>query len=80
MAAFGVWHSSAGSVSVDTITPPKVAMFYWGAIPQTSGTALGDWMADTTGPGYEGGALVFAAGLVLVAGGYFYANVSPALV
>jgi uncharacterized membrane-anchored protein len=43
---------------------------------QTSGTALGDWMADTTGLGCEGGALVFAAGLVLVAGGYFYTNVS----
>lgn len=43
-------------------------MFYWGAIHQTSGTALGDRMADTTGLGYEGGALVFAAGSVLVGG------------
>jgi uncharacterized membrane-anchored protein len=53
-------------------------MFYWGVIlfSQTSGTALGDWMADTTGLGREGGALVFAAGFVLVAGGYFYTNVS----
>ena len=29
----------------------------------------------TTGLGYEGGELVFAAGLVLVAGGHFYTNV-----
>jgi uncharacterized membrane-anchored protein len=25
---------------------------------QTLGTALGDWMADTTGLGYEGGAII----------------------
>jgi len=56
-------------------------MFYWGTIlfSQTLGTALGDWMADTTGLGYEGGALVFAAGLMLIAGGYFYTNVSHTL-
>ncbi len=50
----------------------------WGVIlfSQTSGTALGEWMADTTGLGCEGGALVFAAGFVLVAGGYFYTSVS----
>src|SRR5205085_3728270 len=46
---------------------------------QTLGTALGDWMADSTGLGYEGGAVVFAAGLVLVAAGYFYTNVSRTL-
>jgi uncharacterized membrane-anchored protein len=81
MAALGVWYWSAGSVSVDTITSPKVEMFYWGTIlfSQTLGTALGDWMADTTGLGYEGGALVFAVGLMLIAGGYFYTNVSRTL-
>jgi uncharacterized membrane-anchored protein len=81
IAALGVWYWSAGSVSVDTITSPKVEMFYWGTIlfSQTLGTALGDWMADTTGLGYEGGALVFAAGLMLIAGGSFYTNVSRTL-
>jgi uncharacterized membrane-anchored protein len=43
------------------------------------GTALGDWTADTNGLGYEGGALVFGAGLALVAAAYFYTNVSHAL-
>lgn len=78
IAVLSMWYWAAGSVSVKTITSPKVEMFYWGAIlfSQTLGTALGDWMADTTGLGYQGGALVFAAGLVLVAGGYFYTNVS----
>ena len=78
MASLGIWHKSAGSVSVETITSPKVEMFYWGTIPfsQTLGTALGDWMADTNGLGYERGALVFASGLALVAAGYFFTSVS----
>ena len=81
MAALGVWYWAVGSISVDTITTPKVEGFYWGAIlfSQTLGTALGDWMADTTGLGYEGGALVFGAGLILIAAAYFYTNVSHTL-
>ena len=60
-----VWHRPAGSVSIATITTPRIEIFYWVTIlfSQTLGTALGDWMADTTGLGDEGGALVFAAGL-----------------
>jgi uncharacterized membrane-anchored protein len=46
---------------------------------QTLGTALGDWMADTNGFGYERGALVFAAGLAVVAAAYFLTNVSRTL-
>jgi uncharacterized membrane-anchored protein len=83
MLSLGVWYWSAGSVSVDTINSPKVEMFYWTTIlfSQTLGTALGDWMADPTGLGlgYEGGALVFAAGLALVAAAYFYTSVSRTL-
>src|SRR5258708_36065312 len=40
------------------------------------GTALGDWMADWTGLGFEGGALVFGAALAIVAAAYFWTNVS----
>ena len=81
MAVLGLWYYSLGSVSVDTVTTPKVEMFYWATImfSQTLGTALGDWMADTTGLGYEGGALVFAAGLAVVAAAYYYTNVSRTL-
>jgi uncharacterized membrane-anchored protein len=81
MASLGVWYWSAGSVSVNTVSTPKIEMFYWVAIlfSQTLGTALGDWMADINGLGYEGGALVFAAGLAVIAGAYFYTNVSHTL-
>lgn len=56
-------------------------MFYWVTIlfSQTLGTALGDWIADTTGLGYEGGALVFAAALAIVAAAYFTTRVSHTL-
>ncbi len=75
------WYWSEGTVSVNTVTTPKVEAFYWAAITfsQTLGTALGDWMADDTGLGYIGGALVFATGLAIVAGLYFLTNVSRVL-
>jgi uncharacterized membrane-anchored protein len=81
MASLGIWYKSAGSVSVETITSPKIEMFYWVTIlfSQTLGTALGDWMADTNGLGYQGGALVFGAGLALVAAAYLFTSVSRTL-
>ncbi len=56
-------------------------IFYWTTImfSQTLGTALGDWAADSKtgfGLGYEGGALVFAAGLAIVAAAYFWTKIS----
>ena len=81
MASLGIWYWRAGSISVDTVASPRIEMFYWAAIlfSQTLGTALGDWMADSNGLGYERGALVFAAGLVVVAAAYFYTKVSRTL-
>jgi len=78
MGSLLIWYKSAGSISVETIVSPKVEMFYWSTIlfSQTLGTALGDWMADTNGLGYEGGAIVFGAGLALVAATYFFTSVS----
>ena len=81
MASLGIWYRRAGSISVGTVASPKIEMFYWTAIlfSQTLGTALGDWMADSNGLGYERGALVFAAGLIVIAAAYFYTNVSRTL-
>ena len=81
MAVLGLWYWSQGSVSVETVTTPKVEAFYWAAITlsQTLGTALGDWIADTGGLGYEGGALVFAAGLAVTAALCYWTDVSRVL-
>src|SRR6476469_7812556 len=61
MIVLGLWYPSQSTISVNTVRTPKAEAFYWAAITfsQTLGTALGDWMADSTGLGYEGGAAVF---------------------
>jgi uncharacterized membrane-anchored protein len=81
MASLGVWYWQAGSISVETVASPRIEMFYWTAIlfSQTLGTALGDWMADSNGLGYERGALVFGVGLMAIAAAYFLTNVSRTL-
>jgi len=78
LATLGLWHWSQGTVSVNTVSTPKVEAFYWATITfsQTLGTALGDWLADTGGLGYRGGALVFSAALVAVAALYYRTSVS----
>lgn len=77
-AVLWLWYASEGTVSVDTVSTPRVEAFYWGAITfsQTLGTALGDWLADTGGLGYQGGALVFAAALAVVIVLYYRISVS----
>lgn len=81
LGTLALWHWSLGSVSVSDIATRKAEIFYWTTIlfSQTLGTALGDWMADGKtglGLGYEGGALVFAAGLALVAAAYYWTKLS----
>jgi uncharacterized membrane-anchored protein len=78
MATLALWYWSLGSISVETVSTPKVEAFYWAAITfsQTLGTALGDWAADTGGLGYGDGALVFGAGLAVLAGAYYWTKIS----
>src|SRR5271154_3117714 len=80
VATLAVWRWKEGSVSVNTVQEPRVEAFYWATITfsQTLGTALGDWTADDSGLGYGGAALIFAAGLALVAGAYFWTSLSRA--
>jgi uncharacterized membrane-anchored protein len=81
MISLGIWYASEGTVSVNTVATPRTEMFYWVSIlfSQTLGTALGDWVADSNDLGYEGGALVFACGLAIVAIAYFRTHVSRTL-
>jgi uncharacterized membrane-anchored protein len=68
------WHRTLGTVDVNTIVTAKAEAFYWLTITfsQTLGTALGDWSADDFseggwGLGYGGAALLFGAGLAVLA-------------
>ena len=72
------WYRTLGTVDVNRITGPREETFYWITITfsQTLGTALGDWAADAAseggwGLGYSGAALVFGAGLAVLAILYF---------
>ena len=82
VASLLVWRWSEGTVSVESITTPKAEWYYWVTIlfSQTLGTALGDWLAGSDrggfGIGYEYGALVFGAGLAIVAALYLWTKIS----
>jgi uncharacterized membrane-anchored protein len=78
IATLALWYWSMGSISVETVSTPKVEAFYWAAITisQTLGTALGDWIADDTSLGYSGGALVFLAAIAVVALLYYRTRIS----
>lgn len=88
LVSLGVWYTTEGTVSVQTVNTPRVEAFYWLTITfsQTLGTALGDWVAAPLGDvppgmgfGYEVGALIFGAGLAIVAVLYFWSRVSHVL-
>ncbi|MBR0773493.1 hypothetical protein JQ625_01485 [Bradyrhizobium diazoefficiens] len=78
LLVLGLWYRSEGTIAVDSVSTPPVEAFYWSAITfsQTLGTALGDWIADTGNMGYGGGALIFAAGLAVIAALYVWTRVS----
>jgi uncharacterized membrane-anchored protein len=85
VASLAVWYRQEGTVSVQSIVRPKAEWFYWITIlfSQTLGTALGDWLAGDDrgglGLGYERGALVFGAGLLIVAALYWRTRISRTL-
>ena len=81
LGVLALWYRAEGTVSVDTVSTPRVELFYWATITfsQTLGTALGDWMADSSGSGYLGAAAVFLAALAIVVTLYYRTTVSRVL-
>src|SRR3954464_4919113 len=75
------WYRTLGSISVETVSTPKVEVFYWVTImfSQTLGTALGDWVADTNDMGFLGAAAVFGALLLVTALLYYFTSISHAV-
>jgi uncharacterized membrane-anchored protein len=82
IASLATWYRMEGTVSVESIVSSRAEWFYWITIlfSQTLGTALGDWVAGDDrgglGIGYEYSAMLFGAGLVVVAALYFSKRVS----
>jgi uncharacterized membrane-anchored protein len=75
------WRWSVGSLSVDHISDPKTEMFYWIAIlcSNTLGTALGDYLVDSSGLGYGVVNLIISGALALIIAAYFWTRISRTL-
>ena len=78
LVVLAVWRWSVGTLAVDRIETRRAELFYWTAIlfSNTLGTALGDFLADSSGLGFLGGALLIgsALGLLLLAYRFTRAN------
>ncbi|MGP9823081.1 COG4705 family protein [Ectopseudomonas khazarica] len=72
------WQRSEKSLAVSNITSRRGELFYWGAIlvSNTLGTALGDYLADDSGLGFAGGALLIGSLISLIAIAYYRTRVS----
>jgi len=78
---FWLWKRQGGQLHVASIQTRRDETFYWVAIliSNTLGTALGDFLADSSGLGFAGGAGVIGALLVVTLVMYFFASVSRVL-
>ena len=72
-----VWRLSTGAIVFEHITTRRNEVFYWVTIlvSNTLGTALGDFVATTTGLGFKRGTLEFAGLLAVVAAAHFFTNI-----
>jgi uncharacterized membrane-anchored protein len=81
LCVFGAWRLSTGSLSVDHVRSRKAELFYWIAIlfSNTLGTALGDFLSDSSGLGFIGGALLIGGLLAIVLAATFFTPISRVL-
>ena len=68
LAIFAVWRLSGDSLNVTKVQSFRGEMFYWMAILFSNplGTALGDYLADDSGLGFAGGALLIGSAIGVV--------------
>ncbi|MCF1443848.1 hypothetical protein ACI2VK_17310 [Ralstonia nicotianae] len=72
------WKLSRKSLSIARVRGGQGELLYWGAIlvSNTLGTALGDFLADSSGLGFAGGALLIAGIIALIAAAYYFTGLS----
>lgn len=81
LVVLGTWRAVEGSLSVDNINTRRAELFYWIAIlfSNTLGTALGDYLADSSGLGFLGGAALIAGLIALVVVGHYFTKINRVL-
>lgn len=79
---FCLWYLSERSLSVSHIASRRAELFYWFAIlfSNTLGTALGDYLADDSGLGFAGGALLIGSLIALMAILHYATRLSSVLI
>lgn len=78
IACLLLWRYTVGSLSVDQITTRGTEVFYWVTIliSNTLGTAVGDFLADDSGLGFLGGALLIASAIAMTSLLYKWTHIS----
>ncbi len=78
IAVLALWRFIVGTLSVDHVSDRKVESFYWMAIlaSNTLGTALGDFLADSSGLGFALSNLLIASAIAVIALAYYFTAIS----
>lgn len=76
-----LWYRSEGTLSVTDIKTTRPEVFYWTAIlfSNTLGTALGDFLADDSGLGFGGGALLIGSLIAVVILLHYFTKISSVI-
>jgi uncharacterized membrane-anchored protein len=80
-AVLFTWWRTEKSLSVTDIKTFRTELFYWIAIliSNTLGTALGDFLADDSGLGFAGGALLIGSLLLIIILLHYFTEISSVL-
>ncbi|MCA1845245.1 MAG: hypothetical protein LC792_19045 [Actinobacteria bacterium] len=81
IVVFVIWKFTGQTFNVEQITTSGGELLYWTAIlfSNTLGTSFGDFLADTSGLGFGGSALVILAIMALILGIHYRTRVSKTL-
>lgn len=81
VTVLAIWLFKEKTLSVDNIQTPRVEIFYWTAIlfSNTLGTALGDFLADNSGLGFLGGAVLIGSILVVLVIAKYFTKINPVI-
>lgn len=73
-----IWKSVEKSLSVSNVKSLRGEIFYWTAIlfSNTLGTAFGDFLADNSGLGFIGGAILVGSLLILIVLAFYFSAIS----
>ena len=81
LIALAIWRCSEKTLSVNNIRTTRAELFYWITIlfSNTLGTALGDFLADSSGLGFLGGASLISCLLGLIVLAHYFTRINGVL-